>query len=432
MLCRKNAIFLFIRFYSRGQRRRCGIIMKISYLRWAIEKGQLDSRFASLYGADAVEWQRRRYIRALDRFAINFGDGREDRNVRVYSVSGRSEISGNHTDHNGGCIIGCAIDLDLIAVVSAREDGVIELRSEGFEPDIVRVGDGAAYPRFSSASLISGIAEQIAERGYTVGGFDAYTVSSVYKGSGLSSSAAFEDAVGLIINDMFCDGVLSPLELAIISQRAERDYFGKECGLMDQAVCAVGGLVSLDFADENDPKVTQLCPNLDGLGLCMCITNTGGSHADLGDEYSAIPAEMRSVAEYFGQRVLRGLTAEQIISELPALRAEVGRALAESDTDAFLGAIAESGRSSAELLQNVTVPGSSREQGVTLALALSGELLRGVRSAYRVHGGGFAGTVQAFMPPEAAESYCRGMDAVFGEGACRLTSVRGEGACRLV
>lgn len=453
MLCRKNAIFIFIRFYSRGQRRRCGIIMKISYLRWAIEKGQLDSRFASLYGADAVEWQRRRYIRALDRFAINFGDGREDRNVRVYSVSGRSEISGNHTDHNGGCIIGCAIDLDLIAVVSAREDGVIELRSEGFEPDIVRVGDGAAYPRFSSASLISGIAEQIAERGYTVGGFDAYTVSSVYKGSGLSSSAAFEDAVGLIINDMFCDGALSPLELAIISQRAERDYFGKACGLMDQAVCAVGGLVSLDFADESDPKVTQLCPNLDGLGLCMCITNTGGSHADLGDEYSAIPAEMRSVAEYFGQRVLRGLTAEQIISELPALRAEVGdravlralhfvrenervarvcRALAESDTDAFLGAIAESGRSSAELLQNVTVPGSSREQGVTLALALSGELLRGVRSAYRVHGGGFAGTVQAFMPPEAAESYCRGMDAVFGEGACRLTSVRGEGACRLV
>lgn len=276
MLCRKNAIFLFIRFYSRGQRWRCGIIMKISYLRWAIEKGQLDSRFASLYGADAVEWQRRRYIRALDRFAINFGDGREDRNVRVYSVSGRSEISGNHTDHNGGCIIGCAIDLDLIAVVSAREDGVIELRSEGFEPDIVRVGDGAAYPRFSSASLISGIAEQIAERGYTVGGFDAYTVSSVYKGSGLSSSAAFEDAVGLIINDMFCDGALSPLELAIISQRAERDYFGKACGLMDQAVCAVGGLVSLDFADESDPKVTQLCPNLDGLGLCMCITNTGG------------------------------------------------------------------------------------------------------------------------------------------------------------
>ena len=275
---------------------------------------------------------------------------------------------------------------------SAREDGVIELRSEGF-----------------------GIAEQIAERGYTVGGFDAYTVSSVYKGSGLSSSAAFEDAVGLIINDMFCDGALSPLELAIISQRAERDYFGKACGLMDQAVCAVGGLVSLDFA-ESDPKVTQLCANLDGPGLCMCITNTGGSHADLGDEYSAIPAEMRSVAEYFGQRVLRGLTAEQIISELPALRAEVGdravlralhfvrenervarvcRALAESDTDAFLGAIAESGRSSAELLQNVTVPGSSREQGVTLALALSGELLRGVRSAYRVHGGGFAGTVQA-------------------------------------
>ena len=250
---------------------------------------------------------------ALNRFAINFGDGREDRNVRVYSVSGRSEISGNHTDHNGGCIIGCAIDLDLIAVVSAREDGVIELRSEGFEPDIVRVGDGAAYPRFSSASLISGIAEQIAERGYTVGGFDAYTVSSVYKGSGLSSSAAFEDAVGLIINDMFCDGALSPLELAIISQRAERDYFGKACGLMDQAVCAVGGLVSLDFADESDPKVTQLCPNLDGLGLCMCITNTGGSHADLGYEYSAIPAEMRSVAEYFGQRVLRGLTAEQII-----------------------------------------------------------------------------------------------------------------------
>ena len=451
MLCRKNAIFLFIRFYSRGQRWRCSIIMKISYLRWAIEKGQLDSRFASLYGADAVEWQRRRYIRALDRFAINFGDGREDRNVRVYSVSGRSEISGNHTDHNGGCIIGCAIDLDLIAVVSAREDGVIELRSEGFDPDIVRVGDGTAYPRFSSASLISGIAEQIAERGYTVGGFDAYTVSSVYKGSGLSSSAAFEDAVGLIINDMFCDGALSPLELAIISQRAERDYFGKACGLMDQAVCAVGGLVSLDFADESDPKVTQLCPNLDGLGLCMCITNTGGSHADLGDEYSAIPAEMRSVAEYFGQRVLRGLTAEQIISELPALRAEVGdravlrafhiyadndrvakqvAALREGDFDTFLRLVNESGHSSWEYLQNVIPAGYKEHQEMGVTIAAAKHYLNG-KGAVRVHGGGFAGTAQAFVPVEMLADFKAHMEAILGEGRCHVLNIRPEGGAVL-
>ena len=426
--------------------------MKISYLRWLIEKGQLDARFASLYGAEAVENQRRRYIRALDRFAISYGDGREDRQVRVYSVSGRSEISGNHTDHNCGMIVGCAVDLDIIAVVSVREDGIIELRSEGFEPDIVRVGEDAEYPRFSSASLIAGISAFIGERGYTVGGFDAYTTSSVSKGSGISSSAAFEDMVGTIINDIFCNGELSPLDIALISQRAEREYFGKACGLMDQAVCAVGGLVSIDMADESRPEVKRLCPDLSGLGLCMCLTNTGGSHEDLSDEYSAIPAEMRSVAEHFGQRVLRGLSAERIIAAIPELRREVGdravlralhfvrendrvvqvcRALSSNDTEAFLAAITASGRSSAQLLQNVIPPASAGEQGIALALALSEELLRGKRAAWRVHGGGFAGTVQAFMSPEDAEEYRAGMDAAFGSGACRIMRVRGEGACRM-
>ena len=434
MLCRKNAIFLFIRFYSRGQRWRCSIIMKISYLRWAIEKGQLDSRFASLYGADAVEWQRRRYIRALDRFAINFGDGREDRNVRVYSVSGRSEISGNHTDHNGGCIIGCAIDLDLIAVVSAREDGVIELRSEGFDPDIVRVGDGTAYPRFSSASLISGIAEQIAERGYTVGGFDAYTVSSVYKGSGLSSSAAFEDAVGLIINDMFCDGALSPLELAIISQRAERDYFGKACGLMDQAVCAVGGLVSLDFADESDPKVTQLCPNLDGLGLCMCITNTGGSHAGLDTSYARIPADMVYIANLFDKGVLGDVDPEEFRrkgwdpANRPVRRAMhffnenervplMRDALKRGDGATYMRLMNESGRSSEELLNNI-ITSATGDTKLAQGLDRSRKLLEG-KGAWRVHGGGFAGCVQALMPTDYFPTYKEDMEKAFGGGSCR-------------
>ena len=453
MLCRKNAIFLFIRFYSRGQRRRCGIIMKISYLRWAIEKGQLDSRFASLYGADAVEWQRRRYIRALDRFAINFGDGREDRNVRVYSVSGRSEISGNHTDHNGGCIIGCAIDLDLIAVVSAREDGVIELRSEGFEPDIVRVGDGAAYPRFSSASLISGIAEQIAERGYTVGGFDAYTASGVLRGSGLSSSAAFEMGMASIWNEEYSTG-LTPAELAGICQYAENTYFGKPSGLLDQLTSAVGGIIFADFADPRTPKIEKL--HADGLlpeGMFLCVTDTRGSHSELTGEFAAIRQEMEQVAACFGKPLLGQVEQTAFWAALPALRSRCGdravlraihyfeenaRTLAQRDAlyakqfPVFAGLVKQSGQASFALCQNVYCTADVRHQGLSVALALSQSILQGSEGAWRMQGGGFAGTIQAYVPRQLLERYHTAIEQVFGQGSCYVLRLREQGAVRVI
>ena len=427
--------------------------MKISYLRWAIEKGQLDSRFASLYGADAVEWQRRRYIRALDRFAINFGDGREDRNVRVYSVSGRSEISGNHTDHNGGCIIGCAIDLDLIAVVSAREDGVIELRSEGFEPDIVRVGDGTAYPRFSSASLISGIAEQIAERGYTVGGFDAYTASDVLRGSGLSSSAAFEMGMASIWNEEYSTG-LTPAELAGICQYAENTYFGKPSGLLDQLTSAVGGIIFADFADPHTPKIEKL--HADGLlpeGMFLCVTDTRGSHSELTGEFAAIRQEMEQVAACFGKPLLGQVQETAFWAALPTLRSRCGdravlraihyfeenaRTLAQRDAlyakqfPVFAGLVKQSGQASFALCQNVYCTADVRHQGLSVALALSQSILEGNEGAWRMQGGGFAGTIQAYVPGRLLGRYHTAIERVFGQGSCYVLRLREQGAVRVI
>ena len=419
-----------------------------------IEHGELDSKLAELYGEEAVEDQRYRYIRAIDEFSINFDSDCKDRDIYLFSVSGRSEICGNHTDHNCGLVIGCAVNLDLIAVASPTSNRVINLKSAGYSLDTVFFDklSPSDCNKFSSSAIIAGICSGFEKCGYALGGFDAYTTNNVYKGSGLSSSAAFEVAVGTIMSCLHNNGNIDPVEIAKISQYAEREFFGKACGLMDQAVCAVGGLVMIDFEKEDEPKIEKLNADISKYGYSMCITNTGGNHANLSDDYSAVPAEMKKVAGFFGKNVLRGLTIEQLICKIPELRDFAGdrailramhfieendrvtalkTAMEGGDMPAFIGTILDSGRSSYQLLQNIYSNKAPEQQGISLALAVTELLLKDKKSAWRVHGGGFAGTIQAFVPNEYTEHYRQGMDAVFGKGACTVMRTRNVGAVRL-
>ena len=423
--------------------------MKAKELVGKIKAGGLRA-YAHLYGD--VEEQSARYIAAIEGFTAIYGD---ERDVYLFSVPGRSEVEGNHTDHNCGCVLAAAIDRDIIAVVSPSENGVIRLKSEGYDEDVVpleKCGDPSAFADFSSASLIAGTVAAFRERGYAVGGFDAYTVNRVLKGSGLSSSAAFEVMIGNILNHVYNNGEIANEELAKIAQYAENVYFGKPCGLMDQMACAVGGFVFIDFADPKDPIIEPIRFSLCKEGFVLAIVNTGGNHADLNDDYASVPAEMKSVASYFGKDVLRGISETQIIANLPVLRRAVGdravlRALhfvrenarvvktaallKDGDVDGFLASVIASGNSSFKYLQNVYTNKNVGEQGLSLALAIAEGALEGKGCAYRVHGGGFAGTTQAFVRREYAEEYALLMDAVFGEGACMMLTVRPEGAIKI-
>ena len=415
-----------------------------------IAAGCLDERFAALYGSDRTEEQRIRWSRAIEAFEKLWGE----RPVRLFSVPGRSEISGNHTDHNRGCVLAAAVDRDIIAVVSENDTGVVTVKSEGFEPDSVTLRGNCLQPEppFTSAALIRGVCEGMLRRGHAIRGFDAYTTSDVMKGSGLSSSAAFEVMLCEIENALANGSQLQPQELAVIGQYAENEYFGKPSGLMDQTACAVGAFSFIDFADPAAAKIEKLPFDLKKAGYSLCVTDTGGNHADLNEDYASVPAEMKAVAAVFGQKTLRGLTAEDILSRAAMLREKTGdrailralhfvnenervirqtAALKANDMAAFLSLVAESGRSSFMYLQNVYTVKNVREQGLSLALAVSDQLLRGKKAAFRVHGGGFAGTIQAFVPLADTEAYRSGMEKVFGKGSCRILQIRTEGAAEL-
>ena len=414
-----------------------------------IENGGLDSRFAALYGESAVAAQRERYTDAVREFSSLFG---ADREVRLFSVPGRSEISGNHTDHNRGCVIAAAVDLDIIAVASANGDGKVTVKSKGFPADTVDCHPGEPDEKlfYTSGSLLSGVCAGFEKRGYRVGGYDAYTTSNVLKGSGISSSAAFEVMIGTVMNHLYNDAVITAPVIAEIAQYAENVYFGKPSGLMDQTACAVGGFSFIDFADPKAAKIEKLGFDLSRAGYSLCITNTGGNHADLNDDYASVPAEMKAVAEEFGRGVLRGLTVEELLARAGELREKVGdrailrafhfirenervmgqaEALKRGDIGSFLRGVRASGESSFMYLQNVYTTKNVREQGLSLALAVTDYALSGTErtSAWRVHGGGFAGTVQAFVPDENVDGYKSGMEAVFGVGSCAVLKVRPEG-----
>ena len=411
--------------------------------------GGLDEAMTPIYGEEALAMQKERYLSALDEFATLYGEGRT---VRLFSVAGRSELSGNHTDHNHGCVVAASIDLDIIAVASPREDGVIRLKSEGFPEDVVTIADYTQPDpaRFgSSASIIAGVCAGFTDRGYLVGGFDAYTTSNVLKGSGLSSSAAFEDMVGNMLNHFYNDGKIDNVEIAKISQYAENRFFGKPCGLMDQVACAVGGIVAIDFRDPKAPVIDRVALDMSAMGYNLCIVNTGGNHADLTDDYASVPAEMKAVAAAMGKEVLREVDPTEVLAAIPALRESLGdrailralhffhendrvlkqkNALLDKDLPEFFRLVKASGLSSFCYLQNVYTSKNLSEQGLSLALCLAEEYLSSRGGAWRVHGGGFAGTIQAFVPTSEVEGFRALMESVFGEGNCIVLRIRPAGA----
>ncbi len=427
--------------------------MNVCRIKAALSAGELDNNLIAVYGADAVLYQRQRYIGAVDTFAALYG---EEREVRLFSVPGRSEISGNHTDHNHGRVIAAAVNVDIIAVASMNNGGTIRIKSEGFPQDVVSLSQlkPENAKKFDSSAIIAGMCAGFENNGFKVGAFDAYTVSDVLKGSGLSSSAAFEVMVGNILNNFFNGGLVRAPKIAEIAQYAENEFFGKPCGLMDQTACAVGGFVAIDFFDPRNPVIDKMDFNLTDAGYSLCVVNTGGNHADLNDDYASIPAEMKAVASYFGREVLRGLTSPEIISCIPVLRARFGdrallralhfiaendrvavqtEALRRGDISAFLDGVSASGLSSFRWLQNVFTVKNIDEQGLTLALYLSENNLAlcDKKSAVRVHGGGFAGTIQAFVPVGFVSAFKTALEAVFGKDSCTVLSVRNIGAAEI-
>lgn len=423
--------------------------MKSFLLKKQILDGELE-KYSSLYSD--IGAQRDRMVAAIERFEEQYGS---DRDVFLLSVPGRSEIIGNHTDHNLGKVMAGSIDRDIIAVVSKNDRGEIRFFSEGYYENIIKLDearDPENYKPFTSAALVAGMVGGFAEGGYEIGGFDAYTTTEVLKGSGLSSSAAFEVSIGNILNHLYNSGNIDNKEIAKIARFSENVYFGKPCGLMDQMACAVGGFVYIDFEKEADPVVLPIEFSLGEFGYSLCIVNTGGSHSDLNDDYASVPSDMKNAAGALSADVLRRLNRDEFMRNIPSLRERVGdravlramhffaenervealrAALVGKDIDEFLRVISASGDSSFKFLQNVYSAAHPEEQGISLALCLTEEFLRTHKGACRVHGGGFAGTMQAFIRNEDVADYTALMDSVFGEGAVMPLFVRPLGATRL-
>ena len=417
----------------------------------AIEGGKYTAIFKELYGAENVKAQEARYVNTVNEFSKLYGGERE---ISLFSVAGRSEISGNHTDHNCGKVLAASIDLDIIAAASPRDDMRISIKSEGFPMDEVDITDPTVDETlyYTSKSIISGMCSGFLKYGHKVGGYDAYTTSNVFKGSGLSSSAAFEDMVGLILNGFYNDGEVENAEIAKIAQYSENVFFGKPSGLMDQTACAVGGFVAIDFKNPASPIIEKLPFDLSAAGYNLCIVNTGGNHADLNEDYASVPGDMKKIASFFGKQVLREVSMDEILGNIKELRAFAGdraimraihfknenervaaqtAALKAGDIDAFFADVLASGNSSFKYLQNVYTVKNVDEQGLSLALCLAEMALSGKRAAWRVHGGGFAGTIQAFVANEDVPAFRKALDSAFGEGATTVLKVRPYGAIRI-
>ena len=424
---------------------------KLSAVRQMLAGGELDEALSRLRGGEGSA-ARGRTEAVLDGFQRAFGAG-EDTPVTLCSAPGRTEICGNHTDHQHGRVLAAAVNLDFLACAAPNGTDTIRFQSEGWP--LVEVKLDGKGPRTeeneTTVSLVRGMAELAAQRGYPVSGFDAYAVSDVLPGSGLSSSAACEVLLGVVINYLFCQDAFTPVEIAQMGQKAENAYFGKPSGLMDQTASSVGGAVAIDFADPAKPQVRSVAVDLTALGYALCIIDSGASHADLTGEYAAVPQEMRAVAAFFGKEVLREVSERQVLDQLPALRAQVGDravlralhffaddarvegeadALARKDMDAFLALVKESGRSSWELLQNITPAGAVGEQAMAVALAVAERALKG-RGACRVHGGGFAGTIQAFVPLDILDAFRAETEGALGAGSCHVLSLRPVGGAVL-
>jgi galactokinase len=397
-----------------------------------------------------LDYQEKRYVAAIEKYESLFGEG----DVEIYSAPGRSEVGGNHTDHQFGCVLATSINLDAIAIVGANE-GSIRLLSEGFDEMIeVSLDDLAINPdeEGTTISLIRGMAAKLQEAGYQIGGFTAYITSDVLMGAGLSSSAAFETIIGTILSGLYNNMEVSPVFIAQAGQYAENVYFGKPCGLMDQMACSVGGLINIDFADPAEPVMRKVEVEFEDYHHSLCIVDTKGSHADLTDEYAAVPAEMKAVAQKLGKPVLRQIDVEEFYKNIPKLRDELGdravlraihflnenervgkqvAALNEGRFADFLQLVKESGNSSFKYLQNVYTSKDVQNQAMSIGLAVA-ETVLGDHGVSRVHGGGFAGTIQIFVENDFVPEIKAAMDGVFGEGSCHVLKVRKYGGMKVL
>ena len=417
-------------------------------IRTRLTNGDFDGTLKYLY-VDTFEAQRNKYAALADAFEGAFGMSDE---AALFSAPGRSEIGGNHTDHQLGRVLAAAVTMDTRAVVAPRTDNLVRIHSQGYTPLCVSLESLAPNTGEENASeaLVRGIAERFVQTGRAIGGFDAVTASDVPKGSGLSSSAAFSILVATIFSELYNGGRIPPVEQALASKYAENRHFGKPSGLMDQLACAVGGFITIDFEQPEEPKIERIDCDLEALGYAVCIVNCGGNHADLTPEYAAVTREMGDVARFFGKSVLREVEEgafyaslgqlRQVVSDRALLRAmhffgdnarvpEQADALRKKDIETFRLLMNESGRSSFMQLQNVC-PTDARERGLALALALSERVL-GNRGAWRVHGGGFAGTIQALVPLNRVEAYRAEMERVFGLGCCYRFAVRPVGGMKV-
>lgn len=424
-------------------------MIKISTLKENIQSGALDSRFARL--DSNIQARRERFAALCDDYAKHIGSEGE---IRLFSAPGRTEVGGNHTDHNHGKVLAASINLDVIALASVNDKNIITVKSKGYEKtDVVDLSvlTPVAGEEDHSAALIRGTAARFKELGYNIGGFNAVTVSQVLSGSGLSSSAAFEVLIGTILNYMYNDGKISPVEIAQIAQYAENKFFGKPCGLMDQMACSVGGFVEIDFKDPAAPIIEPVNFDFASCRHSLCIVDTRADHADLTDEYAAIRREMEAAAACFSKSCLREVEYEQFLGNISTVRekcndravlralhffAENKRVDAESaalkanNFDEFKKLVIESGFSSYMYNQNVFSALAPTAQPVSLALSISQNVLEG-KGAWRVHGGGFAGTIQAFVPNELVDDYIAAIEKVFGEGACYVLAIRAVGGAEL-
>ena len=419
--------------------------MKASRIKDRIHSGKFDKTLTLLYGKERLAEQRQRYIHLIDNFTSLYGD----LEVSLFSVPGRSEISGNHTDHNHGKVLAASVDIDIIAVAAKTKEPVIRIKSEGYREDVVdiRALDPAHVRKNSSSAIIAGICDGFRKKGYAYGGFLACTTSDVLSGSGLSSSAAFEVMCGNILSHLYNDGQIPLMEIAKVGKYAENVFFGKPCGLLDQAACAHGGFLYMDFENNDSPVKEKLTFNPAEYGYLLCIVNTGGNHADLTDDYASGPKEMKACASLMGKTVLREVDEADFVTRISYLRGIVGdrailralhffkenervekqrRAIKEKDINTFLSLVSESGNSSFRFLQNVYTNKNVEEQGLSLALAVSERL--GV--VCRVHGGGFAGTIQSYVPNDKKDEYKKALEGVFGASACMFLKVRPYGAVR--
>lgn len=409
------------------------------------------SQFRELYGRNSELLRRQaiRYTQTLSRFKEIFGE----KEVSVFSSPGRTEIGGNHTDHNHGRVLAGAVSLDNIAAAARNNSNIIRIESSGYQSFEVDLNHLIPNEKefLTSGALVRGINARLKELGYKIGGFDAVIDGCVPKGSGLSSSASFEVLIGAIISHLFNEGKLDPILNARIGQYAENVFFGKPCGLMDQITCSVGGLVTIDFADVTHPIVKKVDFDFESTGFSLVITNTRGDHSDLNDEYAALPKEMKEVAAHLGCNVLRETTLEKVMDIAPSIRQKVGdrailraihfegenkrvidevTALENNDFKKFLQLVIDSGHSSYMYNQNIYVSGNIKEQAISLGLAYS-ELVLKDTGAWRVHGGGFAGTIQAFVPENLLEKYITTLNHLFGADSCHPLFIRQKGAVKL-